>query len=41
LATLPGERLYRAFGYVAGERATYPLPGGLEIDCVPMRKEIA
>jgi GNAT superfamily N-acetyltransferase len=40
-ATLPGERLYRAFGYVAEERTTSPLPGGLEIDFVPMRKEIA
>jgi GNAT superfamily N-acetyltransferase len=41
LATLPGARLYRAFGYVAGERTTHPLPGGLEMHVVPMRKAIA
>jgi len=40
LATLPGERLYRAFGYLAGERTMCPLAGGLGIDVVPMRKEI-
>jgi GNAT superfamily N-acetyltransferase len=38
MATLPGERLYRAFGYVAGAPVDHPLPGGLTIRFVPMRK---
>ena len=40
MATLPGERLYRAFGYVAGEPVDHPLPGGLTIRFVPMRKPL-
>jgi GNAT superfamily N-acetyltransferase len=38
MATLPGERLYRASGYVAGDAIDHPLPGGLTIRFVPMRK---
>jgi GNAT superfamily N-acetyltransferase len=41
VATLPGQRLYRAFGYVGEERVAYPLPGGLTIAFVPMRKRLA
>ena len=40
MATLPGERLYRSFGHVAGERIRHPLDGGLAIEFVAMRKEI-
>ena len=40
MATLPGERLYRAFGYVAGERILHPLGGGVAIEFVAMRKEL-
>lgn len=40
MATLPGERLYRAFGYVAGGRVEYPLAAGISIGFVPMRKEL-
>ena len=38
LATLPGHRLYGAFGYVGDDAAEYPLPGDLTIQFVPMRK---
>ncbi len=38
VATLPGERLYRTFGYTSLGPAEYPLPGGLTITFVPMRK---
>ena len=37
-ATLPGERLYRACGYVSEEPRNYPLPGGQSIAFVPMHK---
>jgi len=40
MATLPGERLYAAGGYVARERVRHPLAGGLEIEFVAMRKEL-
>ena len=40
VATLPGERLYWAFGYVAGERLDHPLGGGLTIEFVLMRKAL-
>jgi GNAT superfamily N-acetyltransferase len=40
LATLPGARLYRACGYVAGPPTWIPVGGGLTIECVPMRKEL-
>lgn len=39
LATLPGHRLYRAFGYVGDEPAEYALPGGLTIQFLSMRKD--
>ena len=38
MATLPGERLYRARGYVAGSPVEHVLPNGLRIRFVPMRK---
>ena len=38
MATLPGERLYRARGYVAGLPIEHVLPNGLRIQFVPMRK---
>lgn len=38
VATLPGQRLYRAYGYVGDDRVAYPLAGGGTIDFVPMRK---
>ena len=40
VATLPGERLYARHGYEAGERRSYPLPGGRSIEFVPMRKPL-
>jgi GNAT superfamily N-acetyltransferase len=41
VATLPGERLYRAFGYVGDRRVEYPLRDGITIEFVPMRKTLA
>jgi len=41
LATLPGYRLYKSYGYVGDERVEYSLPGGITIDFVPMRKDLA
>jgi len=38
MATLPGKRLYESCGYTAGEPVAHPLPGGLSIEFVPMRK---
>ena len=40
VATLPGQRLYRTFGYVGEERVEYPLAAGLTIAFVPMRKSL-
>jgi GNAT superfamily N-acetyltransferase len=40
VATLPGQRLYTAHGYASGEAKDYPLPGGITIEFVPMRKEL-
>jgi GNAT superfamily N-acetyltransferase len=37
-ATLPGARLYRAHGYVAGEPYPYEMDGGVLIEITPMRK---
>ena len=37
-ATLPGARLYRSYGYVAGEPQPYDLGDGTFIDVIPMRK---
>lgn len=39
VATLPGQRLYRTLGYSGEKRVSYPLPNGLQIDFVPMRKD--
>ena len=38
MGTLPGVRLYRALGYVAGELVHYPVAPGVTIEFVPMRK---
>jgi len=40
IATLPGERLYRACGYASEEARAYALPGGRTIRFVPMRKPL-
>jgi GNAT superfamily N-acetyltransferase len=40
MATLPGQRLYRAFGYLAADAIRHPLGGGLTIEFVPMHKEL-
>lgn len=41
MATLPGARLYAARGYVAGPAVRHRLAPGLDIEFVPMRKELA
>ncbi len=41
MATLPGVRLYARRGYVAGEKARWPLGEGVSIEFVPMTKHIA
>jgi GNAT superfamily N-acetyltransferase len=38
MATLPGVPLYERFGYAGGAPQSFPLPGGLSIDFVPMSK---
>ena len=40
VATLPGERLYAAHGFVAVERIEAPLPDGLTIPFVRMRRAL-
>lgn len=40
MATLPGIKLYRACGYVDGERVEYETGDGASIGLVPMRKEL-
>jgi len=40
VATLSGEPLYRAAGFVAEARIRHPLPGGLVIEFVPMHKDL-
>ena len=40
LATLPGERFYRALGYSGDERTRHVLADGLTIDFVPMKKDL-
>jgi len=40
MATLPGHRLYRAFGYVGDARVEHKLPGGVTIEFIPMRKNL-
>jgi GNAT superfamily N-acetyltransferase len=39
-ATLPGQRLYAAFGYAVTAHVQHPLAGGLTIEFVAMRKEL-
>jgi GNAT superfamily N-acetyltransferase len=41
MATLPGKRLYENYGYVAGLSIQHPLPGGLFITFVSMKKQAA
>ena len=38
MATLPGKRLYEKCGYLSGTPIQHPVPGGLEITLVPMKK---
>ncbi|HUN24917.1 MAG TPA: GNAT family N-acetyltransferase [Steroidobacteraceae bacterium] len=40
MATLPGQRLYLRYGYEPGTSIEHPLPGGLAIEFVPMRKTL-
>jgi GNAT superfamily N-acetyltransferase len=40
MATLPGEPLYRAFGFRELERATISMPDGVSIECVAMERPI-
>ena len=41
MATLPGVRLYTAYGYIGSERIEYRLPSGQTIEFVPMKKVLA
>jgi hypothetical protein len=40
MSTLPGLKLYRAYGYEGEERVGYEIGDGMEIEFVPMRKEL-
>ena len=40
MSTLPGLKLYRAYGYAGEERIECELGDGVEIELVPMRKEL-
>jgi GNAT superfamily N-acetyltransferase len=40
MATPTGQRLYENCGYLPGAALDYPLPGGLAIRFVPMRKKL-
>ena len=40
MATRPGHRLCRAFGYVGDERIEYSLPAGITIEFIPTRKNL-
>ncbi len=40
-ATLPGEPLYRAFGFREVERFTLTMPDGVAIECVSMERPVA
>ena len=40
MSTLPGEPLYRAFGFMPGERIIDTLPDGIGVPFVPMEREI-
>ena len=39
-ATLPGEPLYRSFGFREVERYTFPMPDGVPLECVVMERPI-
>jgi hypothetical protein len=39
-ATLPGEPLYRAFGFREVERITVTMPDGVSVECVAMERPI-
>jgi GNAT superfamily N-acetyltransferase len=39
-ATLPGEPLYRAFGFREVERFTVTMPDGVSVECVAMERSI-
>ena len=41
MATLPGEQLYEAYGFVATERTTITLPDGTVLAAVAMTKPVA
>lgn len=41
VATLPGQRLYAAFGYAASPTIEHALSRGLKIQFVPMHKQLA
>jgi hypothetical protein len=40
MATLPGVRLYGACGYTPSPQVLYRLPGGVDIEFVPMHKQL-
>lgn len=40
MSTLPGLKLYRAYGYEETARVNYRVDDGVEIELVPMRKEL-
>ena len=40
MATLPGEPLYRAFGFSEVERFTLTMPDGVSLECVAMERPI-
>lgn len=40
MATLPGEKLYRALGYAVVERVRYEMDDGVMIELVRMQKEL-
>ncbi len=40
MATLPGKRLYEICGYEAAAPIEHPLPGGIHITFVPMKKSL-
>jgi GNAT superfamily N-acetyltransferase len=39
-ATLPGERLYRAFGFREVERFPVTMPDGVSVECVAMERPL-
>lgn len=41
MATLPGEQLYRAFGFEETGRSMVRMPDGVEVECVTMVRPIA